>query len=68
MLTSLKDPIELEFFENPNVKSSINTKVFIDHQEWKLYDHVDVAKLFTYKSFSKSKKPRMLFTCHAGRR
>ena len=51
----------MEFIENPNEVSSINTENFTDVQEWKIFDHVEVNLR------EGSKHPAITFTCHAGR-
>ncbi len=67
-ISTSRNQFELEFFENENFKSSINTQVFVDHQEWKLYEHVEVTKRLTSRDFIKGKLSSMSFTCRAGRR
>ncbi len=67
-ISTSRAQFELEFFEDENSMSTINTQVFIDHQEWKLYDHVEVTKRLTSRNFIKGKLSTMSFTCHAGRR
>jgi hypothetical protein len=61
---------ELEFIEDPYVLSSINTDTFIDQQEWKLHNHVDVStrKLDEFEETHRPKNPAIKFTCHASRR
>jgi len=59
---------EVEFFSDPEIPSSINTQTFIDQQEWKLYNHVEVSKKDLYRVIFKEKAPVIRFTCHACRR
>lgn len=69
-LTTNRKCCELEFFEDSEIPSSINTQTFIDQQEWKLYDHVEVSKRVSNRDSTKerSKSPAISFTCHASRR
>jgi len=69
-LTTARKCREVEFFSDPEIPSSINTQTFIDQQEWKLYDHVEVSKRVSNRDFikDKAKSPAISFTCHAGRR
>ncbi len=65
-LTTSRVCSELAFFQDNEIPSSINTQAFIDQQEWKLYDHVEVSKRDITKE--KNKSPSISFTCHASRR
>jgi len=69
-LTTSRKNNELDFFQDTEIPSSINTQTFIDQQEWKLYDHVEVSKAFSSHDITKekSKGPTISFTCHASRR
>jgi hypothetical protein len=69
-LTTSRKNNELDFFQDTEIPSSINTQTFIDQQEWKLYDHVEVSKAFSSHDITKekSKAPTISFTCHASRR
>lgn len=67
-LTTARKCREVEFFSDPEIPSSINTQTFIDQQEWKLYNHVEVSKRDSHRVFIKEKTPVIRFTCHACRR
>ncbi len=61
---------EVEFIEDPLFLSSINTRNFIDQQEWHLHEHVETFVRVANKESPKSKLkyPAISFTCHASRR
>lgn len=69
-LTTCRKCCEVEFCEESEIPSSINTQTFIDQQEWKLYDHVEVSKRISNRDNAKekTKSPAISFTCHASRR
>ena len=68
-ITTSKSFNEIEFIEDSQALSSINTHTFIDQQEWKLHEHVESFKRIASDNMNfKSKRPAISFTCHASRR
>lgn len=60
---------EIELIEDQTALSSINTKAFMDSQEWNLYKHIETYRDFTTVEYcSSTVHPILHVQCRVGRK
>lgn len=60
---------EIELIEDQTALSSINTKAFMDSQEWNLYKHIETYRDYTTVEYcSSTVHPIVHFQCRVGRK
>ncbi|ESO92651.1 hypothetical protein LOTGIDRAFT_162572 [Lottia gigantea] len=69
-ISSELSELEVELLEEAEELSSVNKQSFVDEQEWRLYEHVEMFPKISTKEYtsSKDRHPVMLVMCHAARR
>ncbi|KAK6179604.1 hypothetical protein SNE40_011923 [Patella caerulea] len=69
-ISSELSELEVDLVEETEELSSVNKQSFVDEQEWRLYEHVEMFPKVSTKEYtsSRDRHPTMLVMCHAARR
>ncbi|GAA51884.1 gamma-aminobutyric acid receptor subunit gamma-3, partial [Clonorchis sinensis] len=69
-VTTERPDTEVDIIPDQNEMSAINIQTFVDQQEWKLHEHVEITKRIIKQEYSSSMKshPCLSVTCRAARR
>nr|CDS33127.2 gamma aminobutyric acid receptor subunit [Hymenolepis microstoma] len=69
-VTTERPDTEVDLIPDHNEMSAINKQTFVDQQEWKLHEHVEITKRVIRQEYSRSMKshPCLSVTCRAARR
>ncbi|KAF7260988.1 hypothetical protein EG68_01796, partial [Paragonimus skrjabini miyazakii] len=69
-VTSERPESEVDIIPDQNEMSAINVQTFVDQQEWKLHEHVEITKRIMKQEYSSSMKSHacLSVTCRAARR
>lgn len=69
-ITSERPDTEIDIIPDENEMSAINIQTFVDQQEWKLHEHIEVSRKVMTQEYSSSNRchPALSVTCRAARR
>ncbi|ELU17487.1 hypothetical protein CAPTEDRAFT_215265 [Capitella teleta] len=69
-ITSERPDTEIDIIPDENEMSGINVQTFVDQQEWRLHEHIEVSKKVMTQEYSSSNRchPALSVTCRAARR
>jgi len=69
-ITSERPDTEIDIIPDENEMSAINLSSFVDQQEWKLHEHIEVSRKVMTQEYSSSNRchPALSVTCRAARR
>ncbi|KAK2172128.1 hypothetical protein NP493_990g00005 [Ridgeia piscesae] len=69
-ITTERPDTEIDIIPDENEMSGINVQTFVDQQEWKLHEHIEVSRKVMTQEYSSSNRchPALSVTCRAARR
>ncbi|KAK2151359.1 hypothetical protein LSH36_366g04034 [Paralvinella palmiformis] len=69
-ITTERPDSEIDIIPDENEMSGINVQTFVDQQEWRLHQHIEVSKRVMTQEYSSSARchPALSVTCRAARR